>query len=163
MSEENVELATASFDAYSARDVEAVDRLLDPDAEITTLTEEPGCQRAGVGEQRGSISSSSTKRTAVHVVEVTVAIFVNEHDRLRALPLLPDRNPDLDDVAHDAKADQGERDRRGATKDVCEVGNRDHAATVSRQPDASLGTHSGQALRFAVPPSQRRCQLAGSF
>ena len=36
MSEENVELATAFFDAYNARDSEAVDRLLDPDAEITT-------------------------------------------------------------------------------------------------------------------------------
>ena len=38
MSEENVELATAFFDAYNARDSKAVDRLLDPDAEITTLT-----------------------------------------------------------------------------------------------------------------------------
>ena len=42
MSEENVELATAFFDAYNARDSEAVDRLLDPDAEITTLTGRAG-------------------------------------------------------------------------------------------------------------------------
>jgi ketosteroid isomerase-like protein len=38
MSQENVELATAFFDAYNARDSDAVDRLLDPDAQITTLT-----------------------------------------------------------------------------------------------------------------------------
>jgi ketosteroid isomerase-like protein len=42
MSEENVELAAAFFDAYNARDSEAVDRLLDPDAEITTLTGKAG-------------------------------------------------------------------------------------------------------------------------
>ena len=38
MSQENVELATAFFDAYNARDSDTVDRLLDPDAQITTLT-----------------------------------------------------------------------------------------------------------------------------
>jgi len=38
MSQENVELAKTFFDAYNARDSEAVDRLLHPDAEITTLT-----------------------------------------------------------------------------------------------------------------------------
>ncbi len=42
MSQENVELATAFFDAYNARDSEAVDGLLDPDAEITTLTGRAG-------------------------------------------------------------------------------------------------------------------------
>ena len=42
MSEENVELARAFFDAYNARDSEAVDRLLDSDAEITTLTGRAG-------------------------------------------------------------------------------------------------------------------------
>jgi ketosteroid isomerase-like protein len=42
MSEENVELATAFFDAYNARDSDAVDRLLDPDAQITTLTGSAG-------------------------------------------------------------------------------------------------------------------------
>jgi ketosteroid isomerase-like protein len=62
MSEENVALATAFFDAYNARDSEAVDRLLDPDAEITRFRGEPGCQRGGVGERRGSISSSSMRR-----------------------------------------------------------------------------------------------------
>jgi len=35
MSQENVELVKAFFDAYNARDAEAVDRLLDPDAEVT--------------------------------------------------------------------------------------------------------------------------------
>ena len=42
MSEENVELATAFFEAYNARDSEAMDRLLDPDVEITTLTDRAG-------------------------------------------------------------------------------------------------------------------------
>ena len=42
MSHENVELATAFFDAYNARDSDAVDRLLDPDAQITTLTGSAG-------------------------------------------------------------------------------------------------------------------------
>jgi ketosteroid isomerase-like protein len=42
MSKENVELATAFFDAYNARDSDAVDRLLDPDVEITTLTGSAG-------------------------------------------------------------------------------------------------------------------------
>jgi ketosteroid isomerase-like protein len=42
MSEENVELVKAFFDAYNARDAETVDRLLDPDAEITTQTGKAG-------------------------------------------------------------------------------------------------------------------------
>ena len=42
MSQQNVELAKAFFDAYNARDSEAVDRLLHPDAEITTLTARAG-------------------------------------------------------------------------------------------------------------------------
>ena len=42
MSQENVELAAAFFDAYNARDSDAVDRLLDPDAQITTLTGSAG-------------------------------------------------------------------------------------------------------------------------
>jgi ketosteroid isomerase-like protein len=42
MSEENVELARAFFDAYNARDSDAVDRLLYPDAEITTMTGRAG-------------------------------------------------------------------------------------------------------------------------
>ena len=42
MSQENVELASAFFDAYNARDSDAVDRLLDPDAQITTLTGSAG-------------------------------------------------------------------------------------------------------------------------
>jgi ketosteroid isomerase-like protein len=48
MSQENVELAAAFFDAYNARDSEAVDRLLDPDAEIMTMT-----GRAGLPTQWG--------------------------------------------------------------------------------------------------------------
>jgi ketosteroid isomerase-like protein len=42
MSRENVELVKAFVDAYNARDAETVDRLLHPDAEITTLTARAG-------------------------------------------------------------------------------------------------------------------------
>jgi ketosteroid isomerase-like protein len=42
MSRENVELAVAFFDAYNARDSEAVDGLLDRNAEITTITGRAG-------------------------------------------------------------------------------------------------------------------------
>ena len=42
MSQENVEVARAFFDAYNARDSEAVDRLLHPEAEITTLSARRG-------------------------------------------------------------------------------------------------------------------------
>lgn len=42
MSQENVELAAAFFEAYNARDSDAVERLLDPGAEITTLTGKAG-------------------------------------------------------------------------------------------------------------------------
>jgi ketosteroid isomerase-like protein len=42
MSRENVELVRAFFDAYNARDTEAVDRLLAPDAEVTTLSARAG-------------------------------------------------------------------------------------------------------------------------
>jgi ketosteroid isomerase-like protein len=38
----SVEVAKAFFDAYNARDSEAVDRLLHPDAEITTLSTRAG-------------------------------------------------------------------------------------------------------------------------
>jgi ketosteroid isomerase-like protein len=42
MSQENVEVVKAFFDAYNARDSEAVDRLLHPEAEITTLSTRAG-------------------------------------------------------------------------------------------------------------------------
>jgi ketosteroid isomerase-like protein len=42
MSQENVEVVRAFFDAYNARDSEAVDRLLHPEAEITTLSTRAG-------------------------------------------------------------------------------------------------------------------------
>jgi ketosteroid isomerase-like protein len=42
MSQEDVELVRAFFGAYNARDSEAVDRLLHPDAEITTMTARAG-------------------------------------------------------------------------------------------------------------------------
>ena len=45
MSQENVEVVKDFFDAYNARNSEAVDRLLHPDAEITTLS-----ARAGLGD-----------------------------------------------------------------------------------------------------------------
>jgi ketosteroid isomerase-like protein len=42
MSQENVELVKAFFDAYNARNDEVVDRLLDPDAQVTTLSARAG-------------------------------------------------------------------------------------------------------------------------
>ena len=42
MSKENVEVARAFFDAYNARDSEAVDGLLHPEAQITTLSARRG-------------------------------------------------------------------------------------------------------------------------
>ena len=42
MSSDNVELVKAFFDAYNARDGQAVDRLLDPDAQVTTLSARAG-------------------------------------------------------------------------------------------------------------------------
>jgi ketosteroid isomerase-like protein len=42
MSQENVEVAEAFFDAYNARDSEAMDRLLHPEAEITTISSRRG-------------------------------------------------------------------------------------------------------------------------
>jgi ketosteroid isomerase-like protein len=42
MSQENVQLVKAFFGAYNARDSEAMDRLLHPDAEITTMTARAG-------------------------------------------------------------------------------------------------------------------------
>jgi ketosteroid isomerase-like protein len=42
MSQENVEVARAFYDAYNARDSEALDRLLHPEAEITTLSARGG-------------------------------------------------------------------------------------------------------------------------
>jgi ketosteroid isomerase-like protein len=42
MSREDLEVVKAFFAAYNARDVDAVDRLLHPDAEITTLSTRAG-------------------------------------------------------------------------------------------------------------------------
>jgi ketosteroid isomerase-like protein len=54
MSQENVEVVQAFFDAYNVRDSEAVDRLLHPEADITTLS-----ARAGLGDHW---SQGATKR-----------------------------------------------------------------------------------------------------
>jgi ketosteroid isomerase-like protein len=54
MSQENVEVAKAFFDAYNARDSEAVDRLLHPEADITTVS-----ARGGLGDYW---SQGTTKR-----------------------------------------------------------------------------------------------------
>jgi len=62
MSPENVELVKAFFDAYNARDSEAVDRLLDPDPEVTTLSARAGFRPDGNVERRDGISTSSTSR-----------------------------------------------------------------------------------------------------
>jgi ketosteroid isomerase-like protein len=42
MSQDKVEVAKAFYDAYNARDSEALDRLLHPEAEITTLSARGG-------------------------------------------------------------------------------------------------------------------------
>jgi ketosteroid isomerase-like protein len=42
MPEESMKVAVAFFDAYNARDSEAMDRLLHPDAEITTISARRG-------------------------------------------------------------------------------------------------------------------------
>ena len=42
MPEESIKVAEAFFDAYNARDSEAMDRLLHPDAEITTISARRG-------------------------------------------------------------------------------------------------------------------------
>jgi ketosteroid isomerase-like protein len=42
MSQENVEVARAFFDAYNARNSDAVDRLLHPEAKITTISTRRG-------------------------------------------------------------------------------------------------------------------------
>ena len=42
MSQESVEVAKAFYDAYNARDSEALERLLHPDAEITTVSARGG-------------------------------------------------------------------------------------------------------------------------
>jgi ketosteroid isomerase-like protein len=42
MSQENVEVVEAFFDAYNARNSEAMDRLLHPEAEITTISARRG-------------------------------------------------------------------------------------------------------------------------
>jgi ketosteroid isomerase-like protein len=54
MSQENVEVVKAFLDAYNARNSEAVDRLLHPEAEITTVS-----ARGGLGDHW---SLGATKR-----------------------------------------------------------------------------------------------------
>jgi ketosteroid isomerase-like protein len=54
MSQENVEVAKAFYDAYNARNTEALDRLLHPEAKITTLS-----SRGGLG---GEWSRGTTKQ-----------------------------------------------------------------------------------------------------
>jgi ketosteroid isomerase-like protein len=54
MPQENVEVAKAFYEAYNARDAEAVDRLLHPEAEITTLS-----ARGGLG---GDWSRGATRQ-----------------------------------------------------------------------------------------------------
>ena len=76
MSQDNVELATAFFDAYNARDSEAVDGLLDPDAEITTLTE-----RAGLPSRW----SPGTTRQYFEQLDETLADLRIEIERYRQL------------------------------------------------------------------------------
>jgi ketosteroid isomerase-like protein len=54
MSQEDVEVAKAFYDAYNARDTDALDRLLHPEAKITTLS-----SRGGLG---GEWSRGTTRQ-----------------------------------------------------------------------------------------------------
>ena len=74
MSEENVELAKAFFRAYNARDSDAVDRLLDPAAEITTMR-----GRAGLPTQW----SHGTTRQYFEQLDDTLADLRIEIERYR--------------------------------------------------------------------------------
>jgi len=76
MSDENVEIAKAFFDAYNARDSEAMDRLLHADARMTTLS-----ARGGLG---GQWSQGTTKRYFAQLDEAWADFHIKvEHYRER--------------------------------------------------------------------------------
>ena len=72
MSQENVEVAKAFYDAYNARNSEALDRLLHPQAEITTLS-----SRGGLG---GDWSRGTTRQYFEQLDEAWTGLRIEIED-----------------------------------------------------------------------------------
>jgi ketosteroid isomerase-like protein len=72
MSQENVEVAKAFYDAYNARNSEAVDRLLHPEAEITTVS-----ARGGLG---GDWSGGTTRQYFEQLDEAWAGLRIEIED-----------------------------------------------------------------------------------
>ena len=72
MSQENVEVAKAFYDAYNARDSEALERLLHPDAEITMVL-----ARGGLG---GDWSRGATKQYFAQLDEAWTGLRIEIED-----------------------------------------------------------------------------------
>jgi len=72
MSQENVELAKAFYDAYNARDSEALERLLHPEAEITTVS-----AKGGLG---GDWSRGTTRQYFEQLDEAWVGLRIEIED-----------------------------------------------------------------------------------
>jgi ketosteroid isomerase-like protein len=72
MSQENVEVAKAFYDAYNARNSEAVDRLLHPEAEITTVS-----ARGGLG---GDWSRATTRQYFEQLDEAWTGLRIEIED-----------------------------------------------------------------------------------
>jgi ketosteroid isomerase-like protein len=84
MSQENVELARTWFAAYNARDADACDRLLAPNADITTVT-----QRAGLARVSWEPGHSSRYFDALEEAWTELQIEIDDYrdlgDRVLAL------------------------------------------------------------------------------
>jgi ketosteroid isomerase-like protein len=72
MSQESVEVAKAFYDAYNARNSEALDRLLHPEAEITTLS-----ARGGLG---GEWSRGTTREYFEQLEEAWTRLRIEIED-----------------------------------------------------------------------------------
>ena len=72
MSQENVEVAKAFYDAYNARNSDALDRLLHPDAEITTIS-----ARGGLG---GDWSRATTRQYFAQLDEAWTGLRIEIED-----------------------------------------------------------------------------------
>ena len=72
MSQQNVEVAKAFYHAYNARNSEALERLLHPDAEITTLS-----ARGGLG---GEWSRGATRRYFEQLDEAWTGLRIEIED-----------------------------------------------------------------------------------
>lgn len=72
MSQENVEVARAFYDAYNARNSEALDRLLHPEAKITTLS-----SRGGLG---GEWSRGKTRQYFEQLDEAWTGLRIEIED-----------------------------------------------------------------------------------